>query len=143
MTKGFPSQLAPCSPGPGALRTKGEDAPTAPSERGLPRPLRRGGSHGHLGEGQFGCLNGQAEPQAVTTLGAASWGHPLQVSTWRGGGRPSRSHWQESHHSELLPSSSWRPHHPRGLDEGPRQPLRGLARSLGAPGRSLEGGPVT
>lgn len=51
MTKGFPSQLAPCSPGPGALRTKGEDAPTAPSERGLPRPPRRGGSHGPLGEG--------------------------------------------------------------------------------------------
>lgn len=37
----------------------------------------------------------------------------------------------------LAPSS------PTGLDEGPRQPLRGLARSLGAPGRSLEGGPVT
>lgn len=68
MTKGFPSQLAPCSPGPGALRTKGEDAPTAPSERGL---------HGPFGEGRFGCLNGQAELQAVTTLGAASWGHPL------------------------------------------------------------------
>lgn len=109
-------------------------APTAPSEEGLPQPLGGSQAPGRGAGLAADQQDGQAKPQAVTppalavgspalssqcTLGAAP-GHPrgLRMAGWEQAqprvtaGEP---------HSELLPSSSWRPPHPRAW--APRRSL--------------------